>query len=516
MSLTSVNKTAEGLRSLPSVWCDRICLALIAIGSAIRVHQWALNRSFWLDEAMLAVNVVDRDLSGLAEPLKYSQSAPYLFLAGSDLLTLLWGYDERVLRSLPLVASLVTLVLFWRLVRGCVGTVPAIAGVATLALGYPSIYYAQEFKHYAVEGMVMVLMLTATVWVVHAPERFLGRFPWFWLAGAAGLWASFTAPFVLAGTGAAVAHHQLRLGRGRAVWIMLSVGAIGWMTMFAAIFHLFIKVNLGDPFMRDYWAFAYPGAPWTLPGLQAWAGLTNKYLSFLGYNGAFKVVISLLFLIGVVAVVRRRDTASLAALVAVGCYGLAIGSGHAPFHGRVSYFVFPALLLLVCRGLDEMTGWRPVVLAPLAALGLMLPLLVGAPRLVTPIEVHTPRDGVRALLNLVDDDTPVYVTPFAQAALHYYLAGESTPSLNLVLASRRFVVEQGAAGKYAPPVIRQDPAACAAEMGQLRDHRRFWVLTTHADQREADLFAEIAKTMGFSATWMFKDKGIGVVLFERG
>ena len=59
---------------------ERLAWSLIALGIFLRVAPYAANHSLWLDEANLALNIVDRPLEGLLRPLDYGQGAPVGFL----------------------------------------------------------------------------------------------------------------------------------------------------------------------------------------------------------------------------------------------------------------------------------------------------------------------------------------------------------------------------------------------------------------------------------------------------
>ncbi|RQH15522.1 hypothetical protein D4Z78_21070 [Okeania hirsuta] len=43
---------------------------ILLIGATLRIYQFIFNRPLWLDEAMLAVNVIDRSYIDLLEPLE--------------------------------------------------------------------------------------------------------------------------------------------------------------------------------------------------------------------------------------------------------------------------------------------------------------------------------------------------------------------------------------------------------------------------------------------------------------
>jgi hypothetical protein len=58
---------------------SRLTLSLcriIFIGIILRLIQYGINRSLWLDESLLALNIVNKSLSELLRPLDYNQIAP--------------------------------------------------------------------------------------------------------------------------------------------------------------------------------------------------------------------------------------------------------------------------------------------------------------------------------------------------------------------------------------------------------------------------------------------------------
>ncbi|MBN2307716.1 MAG: hypothetical protein JXR94_02025, partial [Candidatus Hydrogenedentes bacterium] len=57
-------------RFLAAAWLP---WALMALGAAFRLGRYLQNPAIWLDEAMLAVNILERPLAGLLGPLEYQQ-----------------------------------------------------------------------------------------------------------------------------------------------------------------------------------------------------------------------------------------------------------------------------------------------------------------------------------------------------------------------------------------------------------------------------------------------------------
>ena len=55
-------------------------VSAFVVGAAIRLWQYALNPSLWMDEAFLALNIAERGVAQLGQPLSYNQAAPVGFL----------------------------------------------------------------------------------------------------------------------------------------------------------------------------------------------------------------------------------------------------------------------------------------------------------------------------------------------------------------------------------------------------------------------------------------------------
>ena len=69
---------------------------LVMLGVILRFRQYLVNRSFWADEASLAVNLVNHNFSELLQPLDYQQAAPIGFLYIEKTLITIFGNHDYV------------------------------------------------------------------------------------------------------------------------------------------------------------------------------------------------------------------------------------------------------------------------------------------------------------------------------------------------------------------------------------------------------------------------------------
>src|SRR5215216_5286159 len=98
-------------------WLLRGGWFIVGIGSALRILQYAANRSLSIDESFLALNLISKSPRELLQSLAFNQAAPLGFLEAEKLTLTIFGRSEYALRLLPLLASLVALVAFYGLAQ---------------------------------------------------------------------------------------------------------------------------------------------------------------------------------------------------------------------------------------------------------------------------------------------------------------------------------------------------------------------------------------------------------------
>ena len=82
---------------------------IIFIGVSLAIYQFIFNRSLWVDEVSLALNIINKDFIGLTKPLDYSQVAPIGFLFIERISILILGKNDLALRLFPLISFFISI-----------------------------------------------------------------------------------------------------------------------------------------------------------------------------------------------------------------------------------------------------------------------------------------------------------------------------------------------------------------------------------------------------------------------
>jgi hypothetical protein len=420
---------------------------MVAAGAAVRLVQLLGNPSLWGDELSLVLNVTERGLVELlTQGLDWEQVAPVGYLLPTKLAVLLLGEGELALRVVPLAASLLALILFWRLAQKLLEPVGALVATAGFALNPLLISLGSVVKQYSTDVLATVLVLWALRWLSDPKGSLSTRV----LVGAgAGAIGFLSIPSVIVAAAAitallyqawATGGLQSRDSRSRTlmplvVWAAMAGGAALWAQSI-------LTPGLQE-YMTGFWAGRGAFAPpftedptWVL--VRGGATLDGVLFSaYMGQGAEMGPVltepIKTLILLGALL---GAPLLAPTALMRLGGFGwviaiplpflLALGlSAFAiyPIDPRTSAFLVPLLLLLVgalvallVQVLSRSAPWvrRAVPLLPLL---LFAVILVERPPIYV---VQRDREVVRELSLRRGVGEPVFVHALSEAAIHYY------------------------------------------------------------------------------------------------
>ncbi len=333
-----------------------VLVCVVAMGSAFRLMQWGAGLNFWGDEILLLVNVLGHDsvrlLTGPLDTVAGNlQVSPPLFLLWLKLTSQWCGTGERVLRLLPQLCSLGSLVGFAVLARRHLSWPSAVVVVAIFAGSNELVYQSGNLKQYSGDVLGAVVLLLAA----GDPLKITSRRWWlFVLTGAVSVWFSHTAIFVWLGIAAGVATVATR---GR-LWPVLIAGAAVVIASFGTMYVVSAHRQSGGV-LTTFWL--ENGA---FPDYRSVGGVAGYVfnLPFVLYDRIRKPVSVVLVLpacIGLWSLWRRREPGLLLAwwLPAAINFVLAMLWLYPMAGSRICIYLMPGLLLLCGRGFDAALHW---------------------------------------------------------------------------------------------------------------------------------------------------------------
>lgn len=470
---------------------DALVATVLLTGCALRLIGYAQGHALWLDEAMLALNVIPAEMPDLTRQLpRYEQAAPLGFLFVSKLVGMAADYSEHSLRLLPLAAGLASVLLTYVVALPIVGRGTALLATALVAVSPLALRFSVEFKHYGVE--LAAALAGLWLWWHMAQGRCRG---WSTLVfAAAGLLLitfSFTVIIVLCAAGVCILYLAFT---ERAAWRRyLGAGAVlaCWAFGFLAYYFWFVQPATAAQFdvYGFYFDTGYVGARRSAWEEFIWHARTaaRALREFLFHAAVIPSEISLGaaaaaagFWVGGLPFLWRKSRSFvilLAATLAL-LYGLSVAGLFPLLPGRYLLFLLPFFALPFAAGVQQAAAWtRRHVASPasswlvvaLVIVALGLPAISGVYATVKPdIEQIRP---LIALIRARPPDEPLVVYHYAQPTFEYYTRGESIPYIGRV-------DHPTGTGKNVE-VHSNFAAYVASVMDALDDAKAAWILFAH-------------------------------------
>jgi len=447
----------------PRYWPGWAC-GIIALGTVLRLRQFFTDRSLWFDEAALALNVIHRSFAGLFKPLDYHQGAPVGFLVLEKLASKLIGTGEVALRTLPLIAGIAALFVFFQVAKLYVSGKAVPLALFLFAVCDSLVYYSSEAKQYSSDVLITLLLLWTAVKIASSSLT-TSRLVGFGVAGALAVWFSHSASLVLAGVGVTLLVAAAKSRDWPRVTRLLSLLAV-WAASFAACYVLSLRPLSHDAILLNYWGHAFPPHSDSFLAMLSW--LSDKFIAaFADPASLFPIVGAALFCAGCWQMMRRRRIAFWLVVTPLLMLLLASLVHRYPLQGRLLLFITPILLLVISEG----AIWIYEITEPFSRLVgmLVLALLLLRPAYLAANALNHPRkpDNIKPVLRYIEThENPgdvLYVYYGGEYQLAYYSNRYSLPAQSL-----RKGADCGA-----------DAACYAADIEALRGSPRTWIVLSH-------------------------------------
>lgn len=450
-----------------------IVITLILLGWVLRLRQYLTGRSLWLDEAMLALNIVNRDIGGMFKPLDYDQGAPVGFLLIEKISNILFGRNEYALRLFPLLAGLASLWLFYLLLKQVTRGPGLYTALALFAFNPRLIYYTSEVKQYIVDVLITIsLLLLASRLFAATPQK--RDFAMLALAGVIGLSLSHPALFVLAGIGLGLVILYIQRRDFASLKLAVMVGIV-WLAILAFLYLLILKDLQQNIFMKEYWQNGFlPLPPWGHAGWFATNIQENIGVQF-GIPYAVYFVAGLMLIGWAFLWKSNFPYALIIALIWIMTLTASALQLY-PVLERMILFLVPVGLLLLAKAVDLLyqSLQRQKLVATLSALllsGYLVygPLVTSLGYFVQPKYYEHTRPAMGFLQETWRSEDAMYVSYGAVPAFEYYAPMYGLENATYISNKR---------DDY------KDPDQILKQLETLRGQHRVWILLSHVYEKE--------------------------------
>lgn len=481
---------------------------ILILGVFFRTAQFATDRSLWLDEAMLALNIVDKSYVELTGPLDRNQGAPIGFLFIEKSFVKLFGNKDYILRIMPFLSGIAALFLMCFLSRHILGLRGTPLALGLFAVSTPLIYYASEVKQYSSDVALCLLLLLVSVKCLDEKAN-KKLFILLTIIGSVALMMSHSSIFIMTGVAACLGLDALsRRDKRRCLWL-ISVFSV-WAGVFVALYFLSFRSLAANTALTGYWSSGFmPLPPW-----DDLAWFMNSFLRMLtnpvglSTNLNTKLLATALLFSGCVSLVFRNWKIALLLLVPFVSLLLLSGFEKYPFKGRLILFLIPLVLILIGEGgecLYRFVKRYSVIAASIISVGLFV-VLMHQPGRKAVKNLHNPnmREHIKPVLTYMNqnrqDTDAVYVYYGAIPAFDFYKP-EFADQLDYMEGIN----------------ARENPALYANELNKLSKDKRIWFVFSHncswCEVNEEQYYLEQLDVLGVRVD-EFESHGSSVYAYE--
>lgn len=478
----------------------------ILLGIFIRFRQYLFNRSLWLDEAFLALNILKLNYIELLTPLLHGQAAPPFFLLLTKLFTEIAGYSEYVLRFLPFICGAISLILFYPLASYFLHKKVIPIAVGLLSFSYYAIYYSAEFKQYSVDLLITVLLI---LFAFKLNESKYTRRHLMYFGGLAILsnWFSHASVFVLAGVGLALLYKILfeneKFDKNKIkISHLRELIAIGILSITSFALHYFLIIRpVPKGHFYEFWAKGFmPFPPLGFSEIKWYLSNGINILKHpLGFNYLYGIAF-IFVIIGIGNFWKRKEKLYFNLLILPIIILMIASALHIyPINGRLILFILPIIYLFISEGIFQFIKYfyphKRIVALSIVIFLLLYPVFNGMSYLIRPILREEIKPIIQYCLENKKEDDKIYVYYGAKTAFEYYTWSRELDILPSVDNNR------------------ENPEEYIKDLEETKGQGRVWFIFSHMVKDEETLYLTY---LGHIAQKLdsFESKGAGAYLYN--
>jgi hypothetical protein len=471
--------------------------AVMLFAVVLSLIQFLCNRSLWLDEAMLALNIINKSYIQLLQPLDYTQVAPIAFLQIEKVFSTLIPNSEFGLRIFPLLCFWASVYLFYKITLILTKDAKiSLFAISLFCLNTSLMYYSSEIKQYMSDVFVCLLLYFI---LLKEYKNFSNRFILLAVFGTTAIFLSNVSVIVLSTIAVYLIIEQIKTKRTN-YW-GLAIPFITWAVVCGFYYLRFIYNHPSKDTMLVYWIDCF--MPLNIFEADFWNFCfykTKMVFSTLLPFGNLWIATLLFFIIGLYSLIKNKNRKILLLLLLPLVLQLVLSAFKIyPFDLRLILFQTGFYILILSMGIIHVVNliinktkqqwlvWLPII----------FPLIAGADLLKNyPSKTEEIKESIRFIESHIKPDEKVYVYYGAIRAFDYYLKTGKVPFKNQLVYGTG---HRGDSKKYVDE-IKNNIGIC-------------WILFSHIHKEENNYITTSLDSL-YKRIFFYKTKDSEVYLYN--
>jgi hypothetical protein len=474
-----------------------ITIAVMLLGVVLSLIQFLYNRSIWLDEAMLSLNIVNRSYTELLHPLDSMQVAPIGFLLIEKFFSTLMPNSEYGLRIFPLLCFWLSIYFFYQIVTQLLKDVKAtLLAVSLFCLNASLIYYSSEVKQYMVDVFISMLLY---YFLLKEYKKNTNQYMLLALFGAISIFLSNVSVIILFTISAFLIITQLK--NKKINYSYLGALFSTWAVVFSFYYFNFIYNHPSKNTMLAYWGNSF--MPINIFKINFWDFCFYKtkmmFGSLLSF-GALGLLSFLFFIIGLYQLIKRKQRKLMFFLLLPTLLQLTLSVFKLyPFDLRLILYQTGFYIIIITIGVKQVLELaifkKQQKLA--TCVFLLLPLIIGVEFLRNyPLKTEEIKSSINFIKLHVQPNDTIYVYYGAIPAFNYYEKIGEIPFKNPIVFGHAY---RGSNQKY---------------IDEIQNNKgKLWILFSHLYDDESK-YIITSLNSSHKEVLSYKTEGSEVYLYE--
>lgn len=340
-------------------YSKKISFIFLIYGIAIRLYQFINNRPLWGDEMQLLSAIIEKKYTDLL-PLANDQIAPIAFVYLTKILLSINNFTNFfdinfIVRFLPLIASIGSLILFYKICKDFYFT--RVILIFIFSASPKIIYYSSEFKQYSLDIFFALLLF----FTYDRMLKFKKKNNFFLTTGCLAIFFSHTSIIILVSILVHWLWNCFKLKKNYNFLLAINYSFFFFL-LFVVNYFFFLRFYSENVNILNFWANKYLKFPLTL--LDIYQNL-KIFLTFYIFSGFLISIFPVIFILCLIACKdlfkNNMIFLQLSVIIFIVSCFLSFFKIY-PFYLRLSLFYIPLFYIIIGYGLEKICSRQPIFL----------------------------------------------------------------------------------------------------------------------------------------------------------